>query len=249
MITDYLSDMPNMLKKLYLTLKGYDKAPPSLTEEYLEVMKKSKAKGITWFDKDSENDAHFKFISNLDLDKPSMMIDYDFETKDADTTIDLDSEDLTDTENRPIVTSTKKRKGTPIKLTNNQTIVINDSFEMLDTTRNLNSAKKMKIEFEDPEIIDPKNLNSTFVMAGKTEPLKQTIKFENQNGPVSRPLTDGTNTMNRDQRTINFADKGELIIVVIMISNLNDVKVVLLLCLALYPYFKTDPRHRRYLFK
>lgn len=44
--TEYMSDMPNMMKKLYLTLKGYDKAPPALREEYMEIVRKAKsAKG------------------------------------------------------------------------------------------------------------------------------------------------------------------------------------------------------------
>lgn len=145
---DYMCDMPNMLKKLYLTLKGYDKAPPALTEEYLEIMKKAKsAKGITWCD-DSESDttdAHFKFISTLDLNKPSGMPDFTVNKKDGlNTTVDIvtDSDDLTDVEYKePKVL--KKRSGTPIKLANNDTIIIDDSFDALDLTQTMSSAKKV----------------------------------------------------------------------------------------------------------
>lgn len=207
--TEYMSDMPNMLKKLYLTLKGYDKAPPALTTEYLEIMKKAKsAKGISWSDDGNEGDAHFKFISTLDLHKPSTTIEYRVSKKDdVNVTIDIitDSEDPTD----------KKRKGTPIKLLNNETIVINDSFESLDTTRNLNSAKKIKREYDiAPDVenygpIDPNDLNSTFVLNAKMgADLKKSVKteFKMEHDPVKRGLTDRTNTML--PRTINFGDKG-----------------------------------------
>ncbi|XP_075970194.1 kinesin-like protein KIF18A isoform X2 [Anticarsia gemmatalis] len=220
--TEYMSDMPSMLKKLYLTLKGYDKAPPALTAEYLEVMRKAKsAKGITWSDKDNETDAHFKFISTLDLKKPSTTLEYSFTKKDdVNTTVDIvtDSEDLTDVENKePIRLSAKKRKGTPIKLANNETIIINDSFESLDTTRNLNSAKKIKREYdiaqdvENYGVIDPKDLNSTFVLTGKVDmkkPIKSEMKMET-NQPVKRGLFDRTNTM--QQRAVVFGDKAKIV--------------------------------------
>lgn len=218
--TEYMSDMPTMLKKLYLTLKGYDKAPPALTTEYLEIMKKAKsAKGITWSDDGNEGDAHFKFISTLDLHKPSTTLEYSFSKKeDANATVDIitDSEDLTDIENKePIILSAKKRKGTPIKLPNNETIIINDSFESLDTTKNMNSAKKIKREYnvaadiENYGVIDPNDLNSTFVLTGKMEAaLKKPVKteFKMEHIPVKRGLTDRTNTM--PPRNINFGDKG-----------------------------------------
>ncbi|CAH2107684.1 unnamed protein product [Euphydryas editha] len=214
--TEYMSEMPSMLKKLYLTLKGYDKAPPALTAEYLEIMKKAKsAKGITWSDKNMENDSHFKFLSTLDLDKPTTTMDYitDIKKEDVNSTIDIvtDSDDLIDIDNHvPIVS--KKRKGTPIKLPNNETIIINDSLENLDTTRNLNSAKKIKrdlnpaLDIENHAPIDPKDLNSTFVLTGKMDdwkkvPVKTEIKAEVQ--PMKKGLVDRTNTM---PRTINFND-------------------------------------------
>lgn len=219
MFTEYMSEMPSMLKKLFLTLKGYDKAPPALTAEYLEVMKKAKsAKCITWSDKEVETDSQFKFISSLDINEPSTTKEYSFTKKyDGNSTADIvtDSEDLTDVENQEPVRVATKRKGTPIKLANNETIIINDSFESMDTTRNLNSAKKIKREFEmtsDVEnygVLDPKDLNSTFVLAGKMDALKKHIKME----PVKmelpkRGLTDRTNTMN--PRTITFnSDNGK----------------------------------------
>lgn len=219
--TEYMSDMPSMLKKLYLTLKGYDKAPPALTAEYLEIMKKAKsAKGITWSDDGNEGDAHFKFVSTLDLKKPSTTLEYGFSKKeDVNATVDVitDSDDLTDLENKePIKLSAKKRKGTPIKLLNNETIIINDSFESMDTTRNLNSAKKIKREYdfaadvENYGIIDPKDLNSTFVMTGKVESMKKPLKteFKMELNPVKKGLTDRTNTM---PRTINFGDKAKVV--------------------------------------
>lgn len=217
-VTEYLSCMPAMLKKLYLTLKGYDKVPPSLTDEYMEVMKKSKGKGITWSDEDTATDAQFKTICTLDLDKPHL-VDDDLMTKDSNLTIDsTDSDDCSEADNL-LMTSTKKRKGTPIKLTNNETIVINDSLEFLDTTRYLNSAKKLKIDFDIPEAeaIDPKDLNSTFVMAGKMEPFKLKIKSEKENVPVRRALADGTNMIN--QRTGNFVDRGNKIYVLVFLIN------------------------------
>ncbi|KAH9629225.1 hypothetical protein HF086_009615 [Spodoptera exigua] len=219
--TEYMSDMPSMLKKLYLTLKGYDKAPPALTAEYLEIMKKAKsAKGITWSDDGNEGDAHFKFISTLDLKKPSTTLEYGFSKKDdVNATVDIitDSDDLTDLENKePIKLSAKKRKGTPIKLLNNETIIINDSFESMDTTRNLNSAKKIKREYdfaadvENYGVIDPKDLNSTFVMTGKVESMKKPLKteFKMELNPVKKGLTDRTNMM---PRAINFGDKAKVV--------------------------------------
>ncbi|XP_026729708.1 kinesin-like protein KIF18A isoform X1 [Trichoplusia ni] len=222
--TEFMSDLLCLSRKMYLTLKGYDKVPPALTAEYLEIMKKAKsAKGITWSDKDNENDAHFKFFSTLDLNKPTTTLEYSCIKKDdvpdVNATVDIitDSEDLTDVENRePIRVSSKKRKGTPIKLANNETIIINDSFEALDTTRNLNSAKKIKREFdiapdiENYGVIDPKDLNSTFVLTGKMEAVKN-IKTETKtehNPPVKRGLMDRTNTI---QRHINFGDKAKVV--------------------------------------
>ncbi|XP_052751227.1 kinesin-like protein KIF18A isoform X2 [Galleria mellonella] len=214
--TEYMSEMPSMLKKLYLTLKGYDKAPPALTAEYLEIMKKAKqAKGISWSDTEIEGDSHFKFISNLNLDKPSTTLEYNYPNHDdVNGTIDVvtDSEDLTDVENRePVRLCATKRKGTPIKLANNETIIINDSFESLDTTRNLNSAKKVKREYgiapEVENFIDPKDLNSTFVLGGKVEPAHKPVKPEKVE-PVKRGLIDRTNTI---QRTVTFNDKAKIV--------------------------------------
>ncbi|XP_063839376.1 kinesin-like protein KIF18A [Ostrinia nubilalis] len=218
--TEYMSDMPSMLKKLYLTLKGYDKAPPALTAEYLEIMKKAKlAKGITWSDKDLEGDAHFKFVSNLDLDKPTTTIEYVSKKDDLNGTVDIvtDSDcqsDMTDVENRePMRLCGNKRKGTPIKLMNNETIIINDSLESLDTTRNL-SAKKVKREFDiAPEVenygaFDLKDMNSTFVLAGKVEAMNKPVKIEVTREPLKRGLVDRTNTL---PRTINFNDKAKIV--------------------------------------
>lgn len=212
--SEYMSEMPNMLKKLYLTLKGYERTTPALTAEYMEIMKKAKsAKGITWSDTDCVSDSHFKFISNLDLEKPTCP-EYSYAKKeDANSTIDIITDsDLTDLENRePIKLSAKKRKGTPIKLPNNETIIINDSLESLDTTKTLNSAKKIKREFDSSFDVEncvagikPNNLNSTFDMAGKIEALKKSFKSEpnkTQSQPVKRELSDRTNTM---QRSLNF---------------------------------------------
>ncbi|CAG5058509.1 unnamed protein product [Parnassius apollo] len=224
--TEYVSDMSGMLKKLYLTLKGYDKATPALTAEYLEIMKKAKsAKGITWSDKERESDAHFKFVSTLDLEKPTTTIDFNTAIKkDANMTIDIatDSEDLTDIENRdPLQSMANKRKGTPIKLANNETIIINDSLDLLDSTRNLNSAKKIKKEY-DTELdienygsaIDPNNLNSTFVLnekieALKKQPMQTEVMKTDVNLPVKKGLFDRTNTI---QRALNFNDKAAKIV-------------------------------------
>lgn len=213
--SEYMSEMPQMLKKLYLTLKGYERTTPALTAEYMEIMKKAKsAKGISWSDADCVSDSYFKFISDLDLEKPTCPEYSSAKKEDANFTIDVitDSDDLTDIENRePIKLSSKKRKGTPIKLLNNETIIINDSLENLDTTKTLNSAKKVKKEFDasfDVENcvvgIKPFNLNSTFDTVGKIEALKKSLKSEPNklpNLPVKRELSDRTNTM---QRTLNF---------------------------------------------
>ncbi|CAB3243627.1 unnamed protein product [Arctia plantaginis] len=218
--TEYMSDMPRMLKKLYLTLKGYDKVPPALTAEYLEVMKKAKsAKGITWSDKENDTDAHFKFITTLDTHKPSTTLDLTVSKNDANATVDIitDGEDLTDIENKePVKLSAKKRKGTPIKLVNNETIIINDSFEILDTTRNINSAKKIKREYniaseiENYGLIDPKDLNSTFVLT-ETSDIKKAVKTEvkMESQPVKRGLVDRTNTL--QQRPVTFGDKARIV--------------------------------------
>lgn len=232
--TEYMSDMPSMLKKLYLTLKGYDKAPPALTTEYLDIMKKAKsAKGITWSDKDSESDAHFKFVSTLDLDKPTTTLEYsDIKKENINSTVEItDSDDLTDIENKPL---TKKRKGTPIKMVNNETIIINDSLESLDTTRNLNSAKKVK--FDNPELdvenfIDPKDLNSTFVLNGKMEAWKKMpIKTElKQEVPVKKGLVDRTNII---PRTVTFNDnKGVYLSIFVSLPNSLGVIFKLHLCI------------------
>lgn len=218
--TEYMSEMPNMLKKLYLTLKGYDRTTPALTAEYLDIMKKMKsAKGISWSDNDCESDSNFKFISNLDLEKP-VTPEYNFSKRDeVNSTIDIvtDSDDLTDLENRdPVRLSAKKRKGTPIKLFNNETIIINDSLESLDTTKTLNSAKKVKREFdlsydvENLGSIQSKDLNSTFEMAGKIEALKKSFKSDKTvtvAPAVKKELSDRTNTMQKSN-PINFNDRG-----------------------------------------
>ncbi|CAG9115763.1 unnamed protein product [Plutella xylostella] len=216
---DYMCEMPSMLKKLYLTLKGYDKATPALTSEYLDIMRKAKsAKAISWSDDESEScDAHFKFLTTLDLDKPSSIPDFNLTRNREEiinSTIDIvtDSDDLTDIENRePVVESGMKRKGTPIKLANNETIIIDDSFEALDTTRTMSSAKKVKKEIGDiapdvenyASVIDPKDLNSTFVLAGKMEALKKFPIKSEPIQPVKKGLSDRTNTM---QRTVTFGD-------------------------------------------
>ncbi|XP_039748795.1 kinesin-like protein KIF18A isoform X2 [Pararge aegeria] len=221
--TECMSDSFNMLKKVYLTLKGYGHAPPALTLEYLGIMNKVKsAKNISWSDETIKNDPHFKFISTLDLENPTAPLDFNQEdvpkSQDFNATIDIvtDSDDLTDIENRQ--PCAKKRKGTPIKLQNNDTIIINDSLEALDT-QNLNSAKKIKTEtrlqFENLNNfgeIDPKDLNSTFVLAGKMDVSKKMpVKVESKDvQPVKRGLTDRTNTL---QRTINFNNDNKARIV------------------------------------
>ncbi|XP_063378735.1 kinesin-like protein KIF18A isoform X2 [Cydia fagiglandana] len=214
MFTEYMSDMPSMLRKLYLTLKGYDKVPPALATEYIDLMKKAKSmKSISWDTENECNDPHFKSISCLNINED------DVQSK-LNSTVDIvtDSDDLTDVENREV--SPKKRKGTPIKLANNETIVIDDSFENLDATRTLNSAKKVKREadvvsdIENAGVIDPNDLNSTFVLAGKMEALKKSklepnLKPNVKHEPVylKRGLTDRTNV----QRTINFNDKVSMV--------------------------------------
>lgn len=207
--TEYMSDMPSMLKKLYLTLKGYGQAPPALTAEYLEIMKKAKlAKGITWCDSQDEGDDQFKFISTLDLEKPIINLDFDIK-KDGTITDLTDSEDLTDIENRnPLQNSAMKRKGTPTKL-NNETVLIDDSIE-LDTTRTLGSAKKFKQEYDIPVYdnpIDPNNLNSTFVLPAKLEslkkqPIKNEVNLTTRSAFMNRPVV--------SQRMLNFNDKGKI---------------------------------------
>ncbi|CAG9560181.1 unnamed protein product [Danaus chrysippus] len=204
--TKYMSNMPHMIKKLYLTLKGYDKAPPALTAEYLDIMKKAKsAKGISWSG-DENTDPHFRFVSNLDLDKPTTILDYMEDKDDLNSSVDAtDCEDSTDVENVE-----PKRKGTPIKLVNNETILINDSFDSLDVTKNLNSAKKIKrevnpvIDLENYAPLDANDLNSTFVLAGKQEAWQTTAgKSEKEEPPAKKGLFDRTNTI---QRSIVFND-------------------------------------------
>ncbi|CAK1553449.1 unnamed protein product [Leptosia nina] len=202
--TDYVMDMPSMLKKLYLTLKGYDRVPSSLAEEYLEIMKKAKsAKNIVWSDEEFQGDDYFKFVTSLDLDKPIVKFEDDVSL------VQTDSDDFCDIENHEPRLSAKKRKGTPVKketpvkLLNNETIVINDSCESLDVTRNLSSAKKVKrephlnVDIENYKTIDPNCLNSTFVMANKME-WKDNVKTEPKaNVPVKKGLSDRTNFINQ----------------------------------------------------
>lgn len=219
MFTEYMSEMPNMLKKLYLTLKGYDKVPPALATEYIDLMKKAKSmKSISWDKDDEYNDPHFKHISSINSNETIVSNGNALSKLNATVDIVTDSDDLTDMENREV--SPKKRKGTPIKLPNNETIVIDDSFENLDATRTLNSAKKVKREadiVDDVEnagtgIINAKDLNSTFVLAGKVEAMKRAklenveLNFKSEPQAVKRGLTDRTNTI---QRTKNFNDKGK----------------------------------------
>lgn len=213
--TEYMSDLPNMLKKLYLTLKGYDRVTPALTQEYLDIMKKAKsAKGISWSDEKFDMDSDFKHICNLDLEGP-IMPQYGAFKCDATIDIATDSEDLTDVENRdPIRTSGIKRKGTPIKLLNNETIIINDTLENLDTTKTMSSSKKIKREIdtsynvENCALIRPKDLNSTFDMAGNMEALKRSFKagVKAASQPEKKELSDKTNTMTR---SINFNEKSK----------------------------------------
>lgn len=212
--TEYMSDMPNMLKKLYFTLKGYDRMTPALTEEYLDIMKKAKsAKGISWSDDNYDTDTEFKQLCNLDLERTKS--EYNSLNREPAIDIATDSEDLTDIENRePIITTAKKRKGTPIKLSNNETIIINDSFEKMDTSKILSSSKKVKREFdtsydvENCELIQPKDLNSTFDMGGNMEALKRTFRVDVKapSQPAKKELSDRTNTI---ARSIKFNDKGE----------------------------------------
>ncbi|XP_069354834.1 kinesin-like protein KIF18A isoform X2 [Maniola hyperantus] len=215
--TECMGDAFNMLKKVYLTLKGYGHAPPTLTMEYLEIMNKVKsAKSITWSD-DIKIDPHFKFISTMDLENPIAPLNFSEQQDAKNSTIDVitDSDDLADVENRE--PCTKKRKGTPIKLQNNETIIINDSLEALDT-ENINSAKKFKTERADMENLtdfgelNPADLNSTFVLAGKTDVFRKLpVKVESKEvQPVKKGLTDRTNTI---QRTINFSNDSKARIV------------------------------------
>ncbi|XP_045764886.1 kinesin-like protein KIF18A isoform X3 [Maniola jurtina] len=215
--TECMGDAFNMLKKVYLTLKGYGHAPPTLTMEYLEIINKVKsAKGISWSD-DVKIDPHFKFILTLDLENPIAPIDFSQDQDVKNSTIDVitDSDDLADIENQE--PCTKKRKGTPIKLQNNETIIINDSFEALDT-QNINSAKKFKMEragmenLNDFGELNPADLNSTFVLAGKMDVLRKLpVKaVSNEVQPMKRGLTDRTNTI---QRTISFNNDNKARIV------------------------------------
>ncbi|XP_068630333.1 kinesin-like protein KIF18A [Battus philenor] len=211
-----LDDMSGMLKKVYLTLKGYNLAPPTLTAEYLEIIKKLKhSKAINWSDEDDEIDDQFKFVSTLDLNNPMLHMN----REGFNTTVEItsDSEDLTDIENKnPLIRSTNKRGDTPIKLANNETILINDSFELLDTLSNLNSIKKMKMSHNaelDVENFGAGELNSTFVLAGKTESKPLQIKTENikieGNVPMKRKLADATNTM---QKSLSFNNKDNKLV-------------------------------------
>ncbi|XP_047516275.1 kinesin-like protein KIF18A isoform X1 [Pieris napi] len=200
--TDYASEMPRMLKKLYLTLKGYDRATPALTNEYLEIMKKAKSvKGIVWSDEVPDNDDLLKFVSSLDLEKPISGINFD------------DEENI---ENREPLPSAKKRKGsftkdTPMKI-NNDTIIIDDSFESMDVKQAMNSAKKVKkepsqsSEVDNYSTIDPNCLNSTFVMANKMD-WKKTVKVEPNRQPI-KTLMERTNTITR---TNNFNDRAKIV--------------------------------------
>lgn len=228
--TEYMSGMPNMLKKLYLTLKGYERVTPALTQEYLDIMKKAKsAKGISWSDEKFDADSDFKGICNLDLERPVML---DYGALKCDTTIDIatDSEDLTDVENRdPIRLSGKKRKGTPIKLLNNETIIINDTLENLDTTKTMSASKKVKREIdtlcdvENCGLIQPKDLNSTFDMVGNMEALKRSFKADVKapNQPAKKELSDKSNTMTR---SINFNDKSKSLFVSTMNMSYNMIR-------------------------
>lgn len=209
--TEYTSGMTNMLKKLYLTLKGYDRVTPALTQEYVDIMKvANSAKGISWSDEQFDADPDFKSIYNLDLEMPIMP---ECGALKCDETIDIntDSEYSSDVENRdPIRMSGKKRKGTPIKLLNNETIIINDTLEILDTTKTLSSSKKIKreIDVENCGLIEPKDFNSTFDLAGNMEALKRSFKanVKAPTQPVKNELCDKTNTVTR---SINFNDKGK----------------------------------------
>ncbi|XP_047503917.1 kinesin-like protein KIF18B isoform X2 [Pieris napi] len=221
--TDYVSEMPSMLKKLYLTLKGYDRATPALTNEYLEIMKKAKSvKGIVWSDEVPDNDDLFKFVSSLDLEKPISGINFDHE-ENIDLVTDSEEGSLfsisvkTNIENIEPLPSAKKRKGTftkgtPIKLINNETIIINDSFESMDVKQAMNSAKKVKKELsqssdvDNYSTIDPNCLNSTFVMANKMD-WKKTVKVEPNSQPI-KTLMDRTNTITR---TNNFNDRAKIV--------------------------------------
>lgn len=224
-LTESTSGMSNMLRKLYLTLKGYDRVTPALTEEYIDIMKKAKsAKRIAWSDETFDTDPDFKLICILDLERPIMP---EYGTLTSDTAIDIatDSEDLTDVENcDPILTSSKKRKGTPIKLLNNETIIINDTLDNLDTTKTMSSSKKYKREIdtsfdvENCGLIQPQDLNSTFDMAGNMEALKRSFKA-NMKAPFQpgkKDLSDKTNTMTR---SITFNDKSKFLFVRFLNGN------------------------------
>lgn len=209
--TDCMSDAHKLLRNCYLVLKGSNQATPALTAEYTAVINKLKsAKNITWSDKHVKNDPHFKFILDLDLENPTEPLEFNDERKphENNTTLDIitDSEDLTDVETSKPTAKKRKgtpMKGTPIKFKNHETIVINDSLELMDM-ENLNSAKKMKTESdvgnaENFPAIDPKDLNSTFVLAGTMDLKKCPDKVEPKQVPVKRPLGD-----HNIPRPINF---------------------------------------------
>lgn len=144
--TDYMSDMPSMLKKLYLTLKGYDKVTPLLTSDYLRIMKQIKsAKTISWSDVESESseESNFIYSLNIDLENPVPIPESFLPRKGTNMTIHLDNDESADIENRnPIRSSAKKRKGTPIKM-DNDTIVIDDSINGdIDTTQTITYSGK-----------------------------------------------------------------------------------------------------------
>lgn len=220
--TEYMSGLPNMLKKLFMTLKGYGRATPALTQEYLDIMKKAKsAKGISWSDENSDTDSDFKLICNLELERP-IVPECGSLRREMAVDIITDSDDLTDIENRhPVRTSGKKRKGTPLKLFNNETIVINDSLENLDTTKTLSASKKVKKEFDTSYgveycgLIEMKDLNSTFDMDGNMEALKRSFKVgvKAPSQPVKKELSDRTNIR---MRCITFNDKSKLIFFLIV---------------------------------
>ncbi|KOB58042.1 putative kinesin heavy chain [Operophtera brumata] len=174
--TECTSHVCLMLEESFLILERYDEAPPVLTADYLELTSKAKS--------DKEVEASQFKLSNTS--QPSTSTEYSYIKKDdGNATVDSsDSDDLIYVENRELARMAPKRKGTSIILANDEIIIINDSLESIDMTRNVGSAKKVKLEFEmgtDVEnygVSEPNKLNSTFLVAEKIKENKKPIKME-----------------------------------------------------------------------
>ncbi|VVD04131.1 unnamed protein product [Leptidea sinapis] len=198
-VTDYNSEMIALVKKLYLTLKGYDKAPPSLTAEYTELMKKAAAaEKISWLDDEIENKKDIKYFSSVDIKKPSISLDC-FEDLSKILDIKTKSYDLRNIENlEPLNTL----QGT-IELQNNESIIImNDSPEIINSEKAFNIPKKKTKEMNtvNVENLDIDNKKLPLVMTNKMEVwIKPTAKVQPTALSTKRELNDKTETFDKQQ--------------------------------------------------